>query len=81
MDPQDLILNVHRLHTTPMGVSRVRRNLKLRPGDDVVAYCRQCVLARDANICRRGKNWYVSVGDVCITIHAGCLTIITAHGK
>lgn len=74
----DLIANIDRVHTTDMGAVRVRRNLGLVDAD-VVAYCRQCILSDAAAIVRRGKNWYVSVSGVIITINATSFTIITAH--
>ena len=76
----DLIENIEKLHTTPMGVDRIRRNLSL--GDDVkdvVAFCRQKILAPTANISRQGKNWYVKIDDCAITVNAYSYTIITAH--
>ena len=76
----DLIENIEKLHTTPMGVDRIRRNLSL--GDDVkdvVAFCRQKILAPTANISRQGKNWYVKIDDCVITVNAYSYTIITAH--
>lgn len=75
----DLIANIDRVHTTDMGVVRVRRNLNLGADVDVVAYCRQCILSDAAAIMRRGKNWYVFVPGVVITINATSFTIITAH--
>ncbi len=76
----DLLENIEKLHTTPMGVDRIRRNLSL--GDDVkdvVAWCRQKILDNHADISRQGKNWYVKI-DVCIfTVNAFSYTIITAH--
>ena len=76
----DLIENIEKLHTTPMGVDRIRRNLSL--GDDVkdvVAFCRQKILAPTANISRQGKNWYVKIDGCVITVNAYSYTIITAH--
>ena len=80
MMKNDLIENIEKLHTTPMGVDRIRRNLSL--GDDVkdvVAFCRQKILAPTANISRQGKNWYVKIDDCVITVNAYSYTIITAH--
>lgn len=34
-----------------------------------------------AIITRRGKNWYVTVDDIVITVNAHSCTIITAHRK
>ena len=76
----DLLENIEKLHTTPMGVERIRRNLYL--GDDVkdvVAFCRQKILADKAAITRQGKNWYVKIDGCIITVNAYSFTIITAH--
>ena len=80
MMKNDLIENIEKLHTTPMGVDRIRRNLSL--GDDVkdvVAFCRQKILAPTANISRQGKNWYVKIDGCVITVNTYSYTIITAH--
>ncbi len=76
----DLLENIEKLHTTPMGVDRIRRNLSL--GDDVkdvVAWCRQKILDTNADITRQGKNWYVKINGCIITVNAFSYTIITAH--
>ena len=76
----DLIENIEKLHTTTMGVERIRRNLSL--GDDVkdvVAFCSQKILTPTANITRQGKNWYVKIDGCIITVNAYSYTIITAH--
>ena len=76
----DLIENIEKLHTTPMGVERICRNLEL--GDDVkdvVAFCRGKILDDKAEITRQGKNWYVKIDGCIITVNAYSYTIITAH--
>ena len=76
----DLIENIEKLHTTPMGVDRIRHHLSLDDDvKDVVAFCRQKILAPTANISRQGKNWYVKIDDCVITVTAYSYTIITAH--
>ena len=76
----DLIENIEKLHTTTMGVDRIRRNLSLgKDVKDVVAFCRQKILAPTANISRQGKNWYVKIDACIITVNAYSFTIITAH--
>ncbi|MDR0306615.1 MAG: DUF3781 domain-containing protein [Chitinispirillales bacterium] len=72
-----LIDNIEKIHTTKMGVERIKRNLELQT-DDVAAWCKQTV-SRANGIIRKGKNWYVSSGDCVITINAHSYTIITAH--
>lgn len=74
----ELIQNIDKLHTTPMGVERIRKNLSL--GDiDAVLFCREQILSENAEIERRGKNWYVRVNGSEITVNACSFTIITAH--
>lgn len=76
----ELLENIDRVHTTPMGVERIRRNLLL--GDDVqdvVAWCKGQIELPDAAITRNGKNWYCLVGGCIITVNAYSYTIITAH--
>ena len=78
----ELLQNLDKLHTTPMGVDRIRRNLAL--GDDVkdvVKWCRGKIESPAASIERRGKNWYAAIDDCVITVNAYSWTIITAHKK
>lgn len=74
----ELILNLDKLHTTELGVVRMKRNLSLEV-DDVVRWCRDKIQNLNALITRVGKNWYVNVDDYKITINAYSYTIITAH--
>jgi hypothetical protein len=73
----ELIRNIGLLHTTELGIERIKRNLGLTT-DDVVAWCRQSILSAE-NIQRQGKNWYVYAGKSVITVNAHSYTIITAH--
>jgi hypothetical protein len=73
----ELIKNIDLLHTTELGVKRIKQNLGLTT-DDVVAWCRQSILSTE-NIQRKGKNWYVHAGKSVITVNAHSYTIITAH--
>ena len=66
------------LHTTDMGVDRIRRNLGLGQ-IDVVAWCKEKILKTDADIERHGKNWYVHIDGCVITVNASSYTIITCH--
>ena len=78
MDKQILIDNIELVHTTEMGIDRIKRNLKLDT-NDVVEYCKQKVLDKNCKIYRQGKNWYCEIEDMVITINAYSYTIITAH--
>lgn len=75
-----LIANLDKVHTTDMGVGRIRRNLGL-DDIDVVAWCKSKILEPSADIKRQGKNWYVDVDECVITVNASSYTIITCHRK
>lgn len=74
----ELIKNLEKIHTTEMGVMRIKRNLSLE-ADDVVSWCIDNIKSDDALISRNGKNWYVKVDCYIITVNAYSYTIITAH--
>ena len=74
----ELIENIDKVHTTKMGIDRIRRNLGL--GDvNAAAWCKSRILDKNADITRQGKNWYVRTDDCVITVNAISYTIITAH--
>ena len=73
-----MLRGIDKLHTTELGTERIRKNLKLE-AQDAVAYCKALILRPEAVIERRGKNWYVSVDGIVITVNAYSYTIITAH--
>ena len=66
------------LHTTSMGEERIRRNAA-PDADDVIAWCRERIAAPDAEIERRGKNYYIASGGCVLTVNAGSHTVITVH--
>ncbi|MDE7082214.1 MAG: DUF3781 domain-containing protein [Clostridia bacterium] len=74
----DLLENIDKVHTTEMGIARIKKNLKLDT-DNVVEHCKQKVLNKGCRIYRQGKNWYCEIEDIIITINAYSYTIITAH--
>lgn len=73
-----LLTNIENLHTTEMGVERIKKNLNLNV-DDVVEWCRGQIKDDNCNIRREGKNWYAEIEDIVITVNAHSYTIITAH--
>lgn len=73
-----LIENIYKLHTTEMGMERIRKNLQIET-DDVVGWCKERIMSKSAAIERIGKNWYATVGDCKITVNAHSYTVITAH--
>ena len=74
----DLIKNIEKLHTTELGVIRIKKNLSIET-DDVVEWCKAKILHPQCTIERKGKNWYASIDRRIITVNAHSYTIITAH--
>ena len=70
--------NLDKVHTTEMGVDRIKRNIEVDV-EDIVAYCIDKIKQENAVIERKGKNYYVSVDGIIITVNASSYTIITAH--
>ena len=61
-----------------MGIERIKRNLKLK-NQDVVLYLKNKILDKNSLIYKQGKNWYVEIQNIKITINSNSYTIITAH--
>ncbi|MDE6426373.1 MAG: DUF3781 domain-containing protein [Ruminococcus sp.] len=74
----ELLKNIDRLHTTELGIIRIKKNMSLKT-DNVVEFCREKILDSSAVIEKSGKNWYISVGNCRITVNSTSYTIITAH--
>ena len=80
MDKDILLANIDKVHTTEMGVNRIKKNLKIN-NNDVVKYCKEKVLDNRCNIYKKGKNFYCEIDNIIITINSYSYTIITAHIK
>ena len=74
----ELLDNLDKVHTTEMGVERIKRNIGVDV-DDIVEYCKSKIKQENAVIERKGKNYYVTVDGIIITVNASSYTIITAH--
>ena len=90
----ELLGNLENLHTTELGVVRIKRNLGLET-DDVVSWCKNAILTAAKKIestelagsdekftnkiFRKGKNWYIKADGCTITVNAYSYTVITAH--
>ena len=77
-DKQILLDNISKVHTTEMGIERIKKNLKLNT-NDVVEFCKNKILYKNCNIYKQGKNWYCEIDNIKITINSYSYTIITEH--
>lgn len=80
MDKKILLSNIDKVHTTEMGIGRIKRNLKLDT-DEVVEFCKNKISDKNCIIYKQGKNWYCEVENIIITINSFSYTIITTHIK
>ena len=80
MNKEILLKNLDKVHTTEMGIDRIKKNLNL-DNNNVVQYCKSKVLDKNFNIYKQGKNWYCEIDNIVITINSYSYTIITAHIK
>lgn len=77
-DDKILLLNINKIHTTKMGIDRIKNNLELDI-KDVVEWCKDKIKLPSCSIIKQGKNYYVTIDDCVITINSHSYTIITAH--
>lgn len=73
----DLIKNVYKLHTTKLGIVRIKKNINI--DGDVVLYCKNKITNNKCNIYKKGKNWYCEIDNIKITVNSYSYTIITVH--
>ena len=78
MNKEILLSNIGKIHTTKMGMDRIKKNLKLNT-NDIIEYCKNKILDKNCNIYKQGKNWYCEINNIRITINAYSYTIITSH--
>lgn len=79
-EENELRKNLDKLHTTKLGIERIKRNLSLET-NDVVDWCKTKINSADVVITRKGKNWYIETDNDILTVNAYSYTIITAHKK
>lgn len=75
---EEFLSNIEKLHTTKMGLDRIKKNLHLNQ-EDVVEYCKEKILDKHCVFFRQGKNWYCDIDSIRITVNSYSYTIITAH--
>lgn len=79
MSDKDLLMqNIEKLHTTELGVTRIKRNLCLL-SEEVVKYCKAKITEEKSVVYKQGKNFYCEIDGEIITVNSYSFTIITAH--
>lgn len=75
-----LLENIDKIHTTKLGIERIKNNVKLNT-NNVVEYCKNKIQEKNTTITQKGKNYYCEIDNIIITINKHNYTIITAHIK
>ena len=65
----ELLENLGRLHTTELGVIRIKKNLSLNV-ENVIEWCKEKISLSNTEITRKGKNWYITIDNCIITVNA-----------
>ena len=75
---ENLLSNLEKVHTTEMGIERIKRNLGLDI-EDAILWCKDKIRDKNSSIFKKGKNWYIDIDNFEITVNAYSYTIITVH--
>ena len=75
-----LIKNMNKIHTTNMGLDRIKKNLKL-DNYDIIEYIKNIIKNKYTITYKKGKNYYCETDNTIITINSYRLYIITTHIK
>lgn len=73
-----LLENLDKIHTTELGIERIKRNLSLNI-DNVVEWYKEKIVSNEVSIIRKGKKWYITLENYIITVNGYSYTIITSH--
>ena len=73
----ELLNNIDKIHTTPMGIDRIKKNLKL--DGDIIKYITNKIVDKKCTIYKKGKNYYCEIDNIRITINSYNYCVITAH--
>ena len=74
----ELLENLGRRNTTEIGVIRIKKNISLNV-ENVIEKKKKKISLSNAEITRKGKNWYITIDNCIITVNAYSYTVITAH--
>lgn len=74
----NLLENINKIHTTPLGIERIKKNLNI---EEPVEYIKELIIKDNCNIYKKGKNYYCEIDNIIITINSYNYCIITAHIK
>lgn len=68
---------IDKIHTTDMGIDRIKRHLKIN--NNVLDFIMKLIMNDNIYLYKKGKNYYVEINNTKITINSYNYSIITAH--
>ncbi|MBR2679141.1 MAG: DUF3781 domain-containing protein [Bacilli bacterium] len=74
----ELLNNIDKIHTTELGIKRLRNNLEIN-NEDIINYLKKKIINDNSKISKKGKNYYCEIDNIIITINSYNYCIITAH--
>lgn len=77
-DSDILLSNIDKIHTTELGINRIKKNININC-DDIVSYIKDKIQDKNCIIYKSGKNWYCEIDNIKITINSYSYSIITVH--
>lgn len=80
VDKDILLTNIDKIHTTELGIIRIKKNLKIDVMD-VIDYLKNEIIKNDSIVYKNGKNFYCMIDGIIITINSYNYSVITAHIK
>lgn len=78
MIENELLINLDKIHTTDLGMQRIKRNLNLSV-EDIISWCKEKIQNPNSMITKKGKNYYITIDNFKFTVNSYSYTIITAH--
>lgn len=78
MIENELLINLDKIHTTDLGMQRIKRNLNLSV-EDIISWCKEKIQNPNSVITKKGKNYYITIDNFKFTVNSYSYTIITAH--
>ena len=73
----ELLNNIDKIHTTKLSIERIKRNVNI----DDIEYIKKLILNKKSIINKKGKNYYVEIENIIITINSYNYCIITVHRR
>ena len=73
----ELLSNINKIHTTKLGIERIKKNLEINDVD-IVNSLKEKIQDDNCIILKSGKNYYCKIENIIITINSYNYCIITA---